>query len=77
MTNNISMDKPNSRILRLADVQKTVGLSRSQIYSMISQGTFPQPIKLGERASGWLESEVQLWISQRTAARDAELEAIS
>jgi len=55
----------SERILRCADVCSHVGLSRSQIYNLVSQGTFPKPIKLGERASGWLESEVCAWIDQR------------
>lgn len=60
-------NKPShsERILRCADVRSHVGLSRSQIYNLVSQGMFPKPIKLGERASGWIESEVSEWIEQR------------
>ena len=46
-------------ILRLPDVKKSTGLSRSTIYLRISQGTFPKPVSLGGRAVGWLEAEVQ------------------
>ena len=41
------------QILRRKDVEATVGLSRSTIYHLISQGLFPAPIKLGKRAVGW------------------------
>jgi predicted DNA-binding transcriptional regulator AlpA len=34
-------------------------------------GLFPQRIKLGLRAVGWIESEVQAWLTMRTKARDA------
>jgi prophage regulatory protein len=52
-------------ILRLPKVKSLVGLSRSSIYLKISQGTFPKPISLGERAVGWLESDIQSWIENR------------
>lgn len=52
-------------IYRLRDVQRLTGLSRSQIYALASRGSFPRPIKLSERASGWLSSEVEQWIADR------------
>jgi prophage regulatory protein len=52
-------------ILRLPQVKIRVGLSRSSIYLAISHGTFPKPVSLGARAVGWLESEVDAWLSQR------------
>ncbi len=52
-------------ILRLPQVKIRVGLSRSSIYLAVSQGTFPKSVSLGARAVGWLESEVDAWLSQR------------
>lgn len=52
-------------ILRLPAVKARTGLSRSTIYYHISQGEFPKPIKLGERAAGWLETEINQWIDDR------------
>jgi prophage regulatory protein len=47
-------------------------LSRSSIYDRIGQGTFPSSISLGDRAVGWLESEIDTWIAQRvTESRGA------
>ena len=58
-------------ILRLPAVQNRTGLSRSTIYLRISEGKFPKPIKLGERASGWIEKEIDQWIdSQIRHSRD-------
>ena len=51
-----------NKILRLPQVKKIVGLSRSTIYLRMNQGTFPKAISLGERAVGWLESDVNEWI---------------
>jgi prophage regulatory protein len=56
---------PNERALRLRQVCQLTGLGRSMIYQMQAEGRFPQRIKLGERAVGWLESEVRDWLASR------------
>jgi prophage regulatory protein len=53
------------RILRLPEVKTSTGLSRTTIYSRISQGRFPKPINLGGQAVGWLEAEIQTWLQQQ------------
>lgn len=53
------------KILRLPRVMDRVGFSRSTIYDFVSKGGFPQPVKIGARAVGWLDSEVDAWISER------------
>jgi prophage regulatory protein len=50
-------------ILRLPAVKTSTGLSRSTIYLRIAQGTFPKPVSLGGRAVGWLEAEIQEWLT--------------
>lgn len=52
-------------ILRLPEVQDEVKLSRSSIYAGVKNGTFPAPVKLGERAVGWLASSIDAWIQSR------------
>jgi prophage regulatory protein len=58
------------RILRRRDVEKLVGLGRSSIYAMMDNGTFPQAIKLGPRAVGWVEEEIEAWIEEKIETRD-------
>ncbi len=58
---------PNDRLLRWPEVQKRVGICRSHVHQLAAQGKFPAPVKLGPRASGWLESEINAWIDQRIA----------
>lgn len=60
---------------RLPQVKGRTGLSRSELYRRIAAGDFPQPVKLGERASAWNASEVDRWIAGRIAARDAKAAA--
>jgi prophage regulatory protein len=57
------------KILRLPHVKGCCGLGRSSIYAGVKNGTFPAPISLGERAVGWLESEIMTWIETRKVAR--------
>ncbi|HSE90102.1 MAG TPA: AlpA family transcriptional regulator [Candidatus Binatia bacterium] len=59
-------------ILRLPDVKRSTGFSRSTIYLRIAQGTFPRPVSLGGRAVGWLEAEVQQWLQRRIEASRSE-----
>ncbi len=61
------MDAP-ARVLRLPRVQARTGLARSTIYVRVADGSFPQPIRLGARAVGWIESEVDAWIREQIAA---------
>ena len=53
------------KILRLNEVKTRTGLGRSTIYLRIAQGSFPKSIALGERAVGWLESDLDEWINER------------
>jgi prophage regulatory protein len=55
------------RILRLPEVCAVTGLGRSFIYQLQAAGSFPQRVKLGVRAVGWLEDEVQRWLSDKVA----------
>ena len=59
------------RFIRISEVKSTTGLSRSHIYDLISKGAFPRQYKLGERASGWLESEVTAWIQSKITSADS------
>ena len=58
----------NLKIVRRSDVESITGLSRSSIYAMMASNSFPKNIKLGERSVGWLESEIQDWLTKRIAA---------
>lgn len=55
-------------ILRLPAVKARTGLSRSTIYLRVAEGTFPTPVRLGGRAVGWIESEIQQWLELRIEA---------
>ena len=52
-------------LLRLPEVIKKTGRSRSSIYSGIKDGSFVQPVKIGARAIAFVESEVDQWVQDR------------
>lgn len=58
---------PN-RFVRLPTVMATVGLSRSQIYKLMSEGLFPQSVHLTSRAVAWREDQIIDWMNQRLLA---------
>tara|TARA_B100000700_G_scaffold190284_1_gene209713 strand:+ start:6256 stop:6501 length:246 start_codon:yes stop_codon:yes gene_type:complete len=64
-TGLIKMEK----FLRIREVQGFSGLSRSQIYALVAKGEFPKQIKVSEKASAWLLSELEAWMSERIAGR--------
>lgn len=58
-------------ILRRKQVEARTGLSRSTIYGKIRKNdkrptefdpAFPQPVKIGLRSVGWVESEIEAWL---------------
>jgi predicted DNA-binding transcriptional regulator AlpA len=57
----------SEQILKMPEVIKVTGLARSTIYKLISENRFPKQIKLTSFSSGWLQSEVDSWVSERIA----------
>lgn len=58
-----------TRVLRRPEVQERTGLSKSGLYLAIQQGEFPKQIKIGQRAVGWLETDVDEWLQVRVLRR--------
>ena len=54
-----------AQILRLPQVCRMTGLGRSMIYQLEAENRFPCRVRIGARAVGWVESEVQGWLSAR------------
>ena len=62
-----------SRIFKVKQVAEEINVSVPQVYKLVSLGRFPKPIKLGERGSGWLTTEIDAWLQSRVDARDEEV----
>ena len=61
MTSHLIESSPE-RLLRLPEVISQTGLNRNSIYQIED---FPKPMKIGARATAWVQSEVQEWIKTR------------
>ena len=69
MTHHVSASDEPLKILRLPQVCEVTGLGRSMIYQMEAEQRFPARVKIGIRAVGWLEREVNAWLVRRIEAR--------
>ncbi len=56
------------RLLRLSEVRSRTALGRSTIYRLMRNGDFPEPLKIGDRAVRWRESEIEEWLAARPRA---------
>lgn len=64
---------PAIQILRLPQVCKVTDLGRSMIYQLEANRQFPSRVRIGLRAVGWVESEVQRWLASRIELHRAGL----
>jgi prophage regulatory protein len=69
MDTTISKKEP-IRILRRRQLEARLGVGRSTVYDWLrSDPTFPRPVRIGARAVGWVESEINGWLAARMAER--------
>ena len=54
------------KFLRRPQVENLTGLSRSTIYSMVLDGSFPKQIKIGRRAVAWREADIVNWMNNKS-----------
>jgi len=59
MKNHPASPLPPTGFLRLPEVLKLIPLSKTTFWEYVRRGKFPKPIKLSERASAWLASDIQ------------------
>lgn len=56
------------RLLRRRQVEEITGMSRSSIYKMMQEGTFPQAVRIGPSAVRWKASDMEAWVESRPVA---------
>ena len=67
MTNTPTTPAPTESLLRLPQVEAVVGMKKSKIYSLLQEGQFPAPVRLGPRSVRWKASAVSAWIDNLKA----------
>ena len=62
-----------NRIIRINEVKsKTGDGANSTVYGRVESGTLPPPVKIGPRASGWVEAEIDSVIDARIAGKSED-----
>ncbi len=49
------------RLIRVPEVLRRVGFSRTKMYELIKEGLFPGKVKIGLRSVAFVESEIDAW----------------
>ncbi|MBH2809242.1 AlpA family transcriptional regulator [Serratia liquefaciens] len=60
-------------LIRLPTTLSRTGISKAWAYKLIAQGRFPKPVKIGDRAIAFVESEIDEWIDQRISESRKDL----
>jgi predicted DNA-binding transcriptional regulator AlpA len=61
-------------LLRVRQVLERIPISRSAWWLGVSQGRFPQPIKLGPRTTAWREQDIDALIERLSAKSEARVQ---
>ncbi len=60
-----SVPESGERLLRLNEIKRRTGLSRSSLWRLEQQGLFPRRCRISTKAVGWAESQVDAFIRRR------------
>jgi prophage regulatory protein len=53
----------------MKELSHIVGFKPWNIYRLIREGNFPRPVRLGQRAVAWRESDISDWIDSREVTK--------
>jgi len=56
------MSDRKENLIRLPEVIKRTGISKTTIYELINEKRFPSQVKIGTRAVAFIESEIDEWL---------------
>ncbi len=64
------------QFVRLVEVARMLGVSRTTLWRMVETGAFPPPVEITERNRGFLLDDVQAWMQARLDAVSARRQHI-
>jgi prophage regulatory protein len=64
-----------TRYIRPKEAAARTGYTVGHLWRMEREGQFPQRVRLGEKAVGYLESEVQQWLETRVRVGRSRIRA--
>ena len=59
----------HEQFLTHREVERLLGVAKSTLRSMVKNGEFPQPIRIGARRIAWASSDYEAWVAERKAER--------
>lgn len=65
---NLKLKAPNTPgfyMMRMPEVRKATGISKTTIWDHVRRGTFPQPVKVSPHCTAWRSDEVSAWMASR------------
>jgi predicted DNA-binding transcriptional regulator AlpA len=51
--------------VRMSKLTEMVPMSKATIWRKVKAGTFPKPVKLGERITAWHTDGIEAWLAAR------------
>jgi prophage regulatory protein len=64
-------DLPGRRLISKADVLTQIPISTATMWREIAVGRFPRPVRVGARRIAFFQDEIDGWLANRVAERDA------
>ncbi len=65
----------STTLLRLPDVLRRLGLSRSYLYALVATGEIDPPVKLAAKVSAWRENSIEEFVQRRITSSEGAAEA--
>ncbi len=59
------------KLVRPDELAAMLGVCRHTIYHWVRHGQFPEPIKIGQRASAWRLEDIERWLAERPTKNEA------
>lgn len=53
------------KYVRISQLTDIVPMSKATIWRKLKDGTFPKPIKLGDRITAWRLDDIEEWLAAR------------
>ena len=57
------------QLLKNSEVCRMVGISRTTLWRLVRDGTFPNPLKISSMTRRWPASEVEAWMRSLSPAK--------
>ena len=51
--------------VRVSQLTKLIPISKASVWRKVKEGSFPKPVKLGERITAWHMNDIEAWLAAR------------